>query len=93
MPKVHKPGPNGKHTKTVSSDCAKFPHLLGMWVDEILQPIAQSQPAYFPNAFGLKKKFKMYKAEPGSSLFIYDVVKMYKQIPTDECIERLEEWL
>ena len=57
MPKIHKPGPICSKTRGVSSDCDSLPHTLGQWVDETLQPIAQSQSLYFPNLIALKEEY------------------------------------
>ena len=56
-----------------------------MWVDEILQPIAQNQDTYFPNSFALKKIMVQIKVPPNASLFTYDVIAMYPRIPTERC--------
>ena len=50
--KLHK---NPVTTRPTCSDCAATPHALGQWVDEMLQPIVQTQPAYFKDTFDLKK--------------------------------------
>ena len=92
MPKIHKPGPMGSKTRGVSSDCGSLPHTLGQWVDETLQPIAQSQSLYFPNSIALKEEYEKLSLTSSHSLFTYDAIEMYPNIPTDECCERLERW-
>ena len=90
MPKIHKPGPMGSKTRGVSFDCGSLPHTLGQWVDETLQPIAQSQSLYFPNSVVLKEEYEKLTLKPFHSLFTYDVIEMYPNNPTDDCCERLE---
>jgi len=90
MPKIHKPGPMGSKTRGVSLDCGSLPHTLGQWVDETLQPIAKSQSLYFPNSTALKEEYENLSLTPSHSLFIYDAIEMYPNIPTDACCERLE---
>ena len=63
-----------------------------MWADEILQPIAQSQPTYFPKSFALNRMLMDIKVPPTALLFTYDAITMYPSIPTGECIQRLEKW-
>ena len=92
MPKIHKPGPMCSNTRGASSYCSSLPHTLGQWVDETLQPIAQSQPLYFPNSVALKEEYERLTLKPSHSLFTYDAIKMYPNIPTDVGCERLERW-
>ncbi|KAL7516908.1 hypothetical protein ACHAWF_000090, partial [Thalassiosira exigua] len=80
-------------TRPVCSDCASLPHALGQWVDEQLQPVVQQQHTYFRDTFDLKKKLDALEVPPGASLFTYDAVSMYTNIDTDDCIERLSNFL
>jgi hypothetical protein len=42
-------------TRLVCSDVTSYSHILGKWVMERLQPVAQCQPSYFKDTFELKK--------------------------------------
>ena len=82
-------------TRPVCSDCASLPHALGQWVDETLQPIVKAQPTYFKNSFELKQDLDKMVLSPNLrySLFTYDAVAMYVNIPTEECISMLKAFL
>ncbi|KAL7532009.1 hypothetical protein ACHAXR_004375 [Thalassiosira sp. AJA248-18] len=80
-------------TRPVCSDCASLPHALGQWVDEKLQPIVKAQRTYFKNSFELKQELDKLILPPNASLFTYDAASMYTNINTNDCIERLDEYL
>ena len=82
-------------TRPVCSDCASLPHALGQWVDEMLQPIVTAQPTYFKNSFALKQDLDKMSLPPNRrcSLFTYDAVAMYVNIPTEDCISTLDTFL
>ena len=80
-------------TRPVFSDCFFVPHALGQWVDEMLQPIVQAQGAYFKDSFALKKLLDTLNLIDIYSLITCDVVSMYTNIGTDQCITRLSAYL
>ena len=82
-------------TRPVCSDCGSLPHALGQWVDEMLQPIVRAQPTYFKNTFELKQDLDHMILDPSIhySLFTYDAVAMYVNIPTEDCISELSSYL
>eukprot|EP00804_Cyclotella_cryptica_P005818 CCRYP_000116-RA/>CCRYP_000116-RA protein AED:0.39 eAED:0.47 QI:0/0/0/1/0/0/3/0/287 len=54
--KIDKGMKNGRWpTRPVCSDVSSLPHGLGKWVDQMLQPIASSQPSYFKDSFEFKQ--------------------------------------
>lgn len=89
LPKIHK---TPISTRPVCSDCGSLPHPLGQWVDEFLQPIAQSLPTAIKNSYSLRKELNALSIPPNASLFTCDAVSMYTNIDTTECLRRLEEW-
>lgn len=78
--------------RPVCSDMASLPHPLGQWVDEALQLLVQSQPAYFKNSYALKKRFGALTLPPNASLFTCDAVSMYTNIDTNQCLARLSKY-
>ena len=88
--KLHK---NPVKTRPVCSDCGSTVHALGQWVDEKLQPIVKAQRTYFKNSFELKERLDLLKLPPNASFFTYDAISMYTNIDTEDCIERLSEFL
>jgi len=72
---------------------ASLPHALGQWVDEQLQPIVQDQHTYFKNSVALKKELDSMTLNANESIFTMDAVSMYDNIPLDECIDTLSEYL
>ncbi|KAL7525089.1 hypothetical protein ACHAWF_003257, partial [Thalassiosira exigua] len=79
--------------RPVCSDCGSLPHALGQWVDEQLQPIVKAQSTYFKNSFELKKELDGLQIPANASLFTYDAVSMYTKIDTEDCIDRLSNFL
>ena len=92
MPKIHKPGPKGSKTRPVCSNCASLLHPIGQWLNEFLQPIAQSQAFHFPDSYHLKQELEELEVTPWTSLVTFDAVEMYPSIPSDECLQRLDQW-
>ena len=92
MYKLHK---SPIKTRPVCSDCASTPHALGQWVNEMLQPIAQSQPAYFKDSYALKKLLDGITLTKGKryGLCAFDAVSMYTNIEPKDCPTRLSEYL
>ena len=82
-------------TRPVCSDYASTPHALGIWVNQILQPIAKSQQAYFKDSFSLKDLLELIILPMGKrcSLFTFDAISMYTNINTDDCLKRLSKFL
>ena len=92
MYKLHK---SPIKTRPVCSDCASTPHALGQWVNEMLQPIAQSQPAYFKDSYALKKLLDGITLTKGKryGLCTFDAISMYTNIEPKDCLARLSEYL
>ena len=90
--KLHK---NPIKTRPVCSDCASTNHGLGQWVNEMLQPVALAQKAYFKDSFSLKDRLDSVSLKPEKrySIFSFDAVSMYTNIDTNDCITRLSEFL
>ena len=82
-------------TRSVCSDCANTTHGLGQWVNEILQPVALAQQAYFKDSFALKDKLDQVDLGPDKrySIFSFDAVSMYTNIDAKDCIRRLSDFL
>ena len=88
--KLHK---NPIKTRPVCSDCASLPHALGMWVDEMLQPMVKAQHTYFKDSYTLKLELNKLVIPKNSTIFSFDAVSMYSKIDTEDCISRLTTFL
>ena len=55
-------------TRPVCSDCANTSHALGIWVNQILQPLAKSQQAYFKDSFSLKDLLELIILPQGKKM-------------------------
>ena len=77
------------------SDYASTTHGLSQWVNEMLQPVALAQKAYFKDSFSLKDRLDsvVLKLEKRYSIFSFDAVSMHANIDTNDCIARLLEFL
>jgi hypothetical protein len=86
--KIHKKqGEDGSWpTRPVCSDVTSYPHILGKWVMEQLQPVAQCQPSYFKDTFELKKMLDDIELPPNARLFTADAVSMYTNIKTEPAL-------
>ena len=80
-------------TRPVCSDCASVPHALGKWLDYQLQPIVKDQATYFKDSFALKQELDKMHLPPNACIFTYDAISMYTNIETEDCINRLSEYL
>jgi hypothetical protein len=80
-------------TRPVCSDCASVPHALGKWLDIELQPIVQKQATYFRDLYTLKQELDKMNLPPNATIFTYDTISMYTNIETEDCINRLSEYL
>jgi hypothetical protein len=90
MPKLHK---LQLSTQPVFSDCGSLPHGIGQWVDQVLQQIVKDQDTYFKNSFELKKLLYLLRLPQNASLFTHNTMSMYTKIGTEECIDRLGDFL
>ena len=59
----------------------------------MLQPIVKTMPSCFKGSFALAKLLKNLKLSKKCSIFSFDVISMYTNINTDECLARLTEFL
>ena len=57
-------------------------HALGVWVDRMLQEVAQNTISYFKNTLELKKHLLELNLPTNTRLFTADAVSMYTNIPT-----------
>jgi hypothetical protein len=80
-------------TRAVCSDVTSYPHILGKWVLEQLQPVAQCQPSYFKDSFELKKMLDDMELPPNAKLFTADAVSMYTNIKTEPALLEISEYL
>ena len=81
-------------TRPVCSDCASLPHSVGKWVDKQLQPIVKQQRTYFQDSFELKHLLdELTILPPSACLFTYDAVSMYTNINTEDCLQRLTDFI
>jgi hypothetical protein len=90
MPKLHK---LPLLTQPICSDCGSLPHGLGQWIDQVLQAVVKDHDSYFRNSFELKKLLDPLRLPQNVSLFTYYAVSMYTKIDTEECINRLGDFL
>lgn len=91
LAKLHK---NPVSTRPVCSDCASLPHSVGKWVDRQLQPIVRRQHTYFKNSFELKELLDSMETLPANAcLFTYDAISMYTNINTEQCLQRLTNFI
>lgn len=90
MYKIHKPTLS---TRPVSSQSGSVSYAIAQYVDEVLQPIAKDQLAYFQDSFALKKMLNEIKLPAGASLFSMDAVSMYTSIDSEACLTILSEFL
>jgi hypothetical protein len=92
--KIHKGMKNGRWpTRPVCSDVSSLPHGLGKWIDNMLQPIASSQPSYFRDSFAFKQLLTPLTLPRGARLFTCDAKSMYTNIPTEPAIEQISTYL
>jgi hypothetical protein len=92
--KIHKGMKNGRWpTRPICSDISSTPHGLGKWVDQMLQPIASSQPSYFRDSFAFKQLITPLTLPPGARLFTSDAKSMYTNIPTEPAITQVSAYL
>jgi hypothetical protein len=80
-------------TRPVCSDCASVPHALGKWLDYHFQPIVKDQATYFKDSYALKQELDKMHLPPNACIFTYDAISMYTNIETEDCINRLSEYL
>ena len=81
--------------RPICFDCTSTPHALGLWVNEMLQPIAQQEEAHFKDSFALKDILNKVTLPSGKqySLFTFDTVSRYTDIDTLYCIKRISTYL
>ncbi len=88
--KIHK---TAISTRPICSNLSCLPHILGQWVDLVLQPAVTSQPTYFKDLFNLKHELNTLVIPPNASLFTNDAVSMYTNIDIDDCLECISTFL
>ena len=76
--KIHK---TTYKTRPVCSGSGSLLHPLGMYIDEILQPIARSMQSFFESSYSLKRELMSLNIPQNAHLFTCDAVSMYTNIP------------
>ena len=80
-------------TRPVYWDCLSTAHVLGQWVDKMLQPMVQAQAIYLKDSFALKKLLDALILLGDYSLIFCDAVSMYTNNGTDQCVAQLSAHL
>eukprot|EP00804_Cyclotella_cryptica_P010837 CCRYP_008763-RA/>CCRYP_008763-RA protein AED:0.42 eAED:0.52 QI:0/-1/0/1/-1/1/1/0/212 len=75
----------------VTSDVTSYPHGLGKWVDQELQPLARKQTSFFKDSFDLKSILSKLTVHPSARLFTADATSMYTNIKTDVALTLISE--
>ena len=88
--KIHK---NPMKTRPVCSGSGSLLHPLGMYIDNMLQPIARSRPSFFKSSYDLKRELCSLEIPPNARLFTCDAVSMYTNIPTPPALRLIENFL
>ncbi len=88
--KIHKGPPS---TCPVCSNCASLVHLLGKWLDYMLQPVIACQPFYFKDLFLLKQEIDKLVLPPNASIITFDAVAMYTNININDSINKIMKFL
>ena len=93
--KIHKPKKaDGRwSTRPVTSDITSYPHGLGKWVDQALQPLARKQPSFFKDSFELKAMLSELSLPNNSLLFTADATSMYTNIKTDAALTAISQYI
>ena len=83
---------NGQwHTRPVTSDVTSYPHGLGKWVDQELQPLVRKQASFFKDSFELKTILSELSVHPSARLFTADATSMYTNIKTDVALTLISQ--
>ena len=88
--KIHK---KPMKTRPVCSGSGSLLHLLSMYIDDMLQPIARSRPSFFKSSYDLKHKLCTLQIPPNARLFTCNAVLMYTNIPTPPALCLIEKFL
>jgi hypothetical protein len=68
-------------------------HALATWCDSKLQPLAQAQRSYIKSSEELKNLLCAFDLPPNAKFFTADARSMYTNIPTDECLDIIQNYL
>jgi hypothetical protein len=88
--KIHK---TPMKTRPVCSGSGSLLHPLGMYIDNMLQPIARSRPSFFKSSYDLKRELCALEIPANARLFTCDAVSMYTNIPTPPALRLIEKFL
>lgn len=88
--KVHK---TPLKTRPILSGSGSLLQPLGMWIDDKLQPIAQTCKSYFKSSYVLKSLLMDMELPPNARLFTCDAISMYTNIPTPTALRVVETHL
>eukprot|EP00804_Cyclotella_cryptica_P017525 CCRYP_006707-RA/>CCRYP_006707-RA protein AED:0.37 eAED:0.37 QI:0/-1/0/1/-1/1/1/0/143 len=92
--KIHKGQTNNRWpTRPVCSDVSSLEHMLGKYITEILEAIAQHQTSYFRDTYALINLIDNIIIEPGSRLFTSDATAMYANIKTMPVIAHISKYI
>jgi hypothetical protein len=92
--KIHKPkkADGCWSTRPVTSDITSYPHGLGKWVDQALQPLARKQTSFFKDFFELKAMLSELSLPNNSLLFTADATSMFTNIKTDAALTAISQY-
>ena len=91
--KVHK-GLDPLTTRPICSCSGSLLEPLGLAVNKLLQPFAQSQPYYLKNSLELVQDLRnLDDFPPNTYLFTADAKSMYTNLLVDHCCSILNDWL
>ena len=88
--KVHKAS---LKTRPIVSCSGSLLHPIGVWVDRMLQQVAQRQQSFFKSSFALKTELVNLQVPPSTTLFIADAVSMYTNIDTTYALHEIGAYL
>ena len=89
--KIHK---QPLKTRPVVSCSGSLLHPLGVWLDDALQPIAQSLPSFIGSSYDLKEAIDdICILPPNARLFTADAVSMYTNIDTYRALHSIRNFL
>ena len=80
-------------TRPVISCSGSLLYCLGLWVDQLLQPIATRQKSFVQSAYELTKQIKHKRYPIGAKLFTANAVSMYTNIKTNKALKEISLYL
>ena len=80
-------------TRMIVSGSGSLLHDLGFWVQEQLQAVATSMPAFFKSSYFLKEMLTPLEVPPSAVMFTADCTLMYTNIKTEVALELIGSYL